>query len=555
MDALLAPFQSLGRKRLIALGAIGLAVFTLVLIATLALTREEMTRLYTGLDAEASGQMVAALEEMGATVRVDEDGSIWAPEADAPRLRMALAAQGLPRNGGLGYEVFDEGRSLGLTSFMQRITRTRALEGELVRSILTLDGVESARVHLVLPERDAFSRQPAKPTASVVVRTRGAASLSANQAAAIRQLVAAAAPRLSPGDVSVLDSRHGMVAGAEGGVGSAAAGDTRRQVETDLRAAVERMLNPVVGAGNIRVEIAAELVTAREVVREQTFDPRSSAVRSEQTIEQVDDTRERAETGAVTVEQNLPEPDIQEDADGSNRSSSERVEQTRNYELSSLVRERVLEPGDVKRLTAAVIVNAEAVGDGAGGVDQAALANIDTLVKAAIGFSSARGDTVEVAPMAFAEPLLPAVDQPGVVHLAVARLGEVAKWSAFGLVGLVLVLVVVRPLVKIVTRRDEAGLGRTEAEALLAAPAGEETDGEAGETDSDATLGLEAPAEGELKALPRPSVDETLDKMMDLREVEGQVRASSLQKLGRIVEEHPDEVVAIVRSWIYEEAA
>lgn len=564
MDQLVSTFQTLGRQRLVALGGAGAAVFLLVIASAFMLGREEMVRLYTGLDPEMSGKLVAALEEQGAQIRVSDDGSILAPAADAPRLRMAMAAQGLPQRNGLGYELFDDRRSVGLTSFMQRINRTRALEGELSRSILTLEGVDAARVHLVLPERDAFSREPAQPSASVVVRTNTAGTLSANQAAAIRHLVAAAAPRLTTDNVTVLDAQHGMIAGPAGETGpAAAAGDARRQVEADLRAAVERMLNPVLGAGSLRVEVAAELVTAREVIREETFDPRSSALRSEQTVEELDDTAEAGETGAVSIEQNLPEGEIDETTGASARSSSERLEQTRNFELSSVVRERVLEPGDVARLAVAVIVDEAALtmtttGDAAPQPDAEQLARIEALVRAAVGYSPSRGDVIEVAYMPFAEPLLPAAPPaPNVALIAAERADDVAKWLVFGVLGLVVVIVVLRPIAR--TFAAERADARSDAGAApaIAAPnteAAASADGDAPSEGAPAN-GLEAPAEGELKALPRPSISDALDQMMDLRDIEGQVRASSLQKLGRIVEEHPDEAVAIIRSWIYEEAA
>lgn len=570
MESLFTTFQTLGRQRLLMLGAAGIGVFILVIVAGLWLSREDMTRLYTGLDPEMSGKVVAALEEQGAKIKVSDDGSIWAPAADAPRLRMTMAAQGLPQRNGLGYELFDDRRSVGLTSFMQRINRTRALEGELSRSILTLSGVESARVHLVLPERDAFSREPAPPTASVIVRTRMAGTLSANQAAAIRHLVAAAAPRLTTANVTVLDAQHGMVAGPgdETGASAAAAGDARRQVEADLRAAVERMLNPVLGVGNLRVEIAAELVTAREVIREETYDPRSGALRSEQTIEELDDSAEAGETGAVSIQQNLPEAEIDEGTDTGARSSSERVEQTRNFELSSVVRERVLEPGDIKRLAVAVIVNeASLISPGSEGqtqpaLDPAKLARIDALVKAAVGFTPARGDVVEVAPLAFADPLLPTgPTTPNIAVLAAERADQVAKWMVFGLLGLTIVIVVLRPIARSFARENDKGKGGNDSQATpaLAPPAQPEAGTTANaDNTSEPTPGadgLPTPAEGELRALPSPSISDTLDQMMDLRDVEGEVRADSLQKLGRICEEHPDEAVAIIRSWIYEEAA
>ncbi len=554
--------QTLGRSRLIALGVVGALVFAGVVAAPIVLTRPDMAPLYANLDDQEAGKVVAALEQMGARHVVSGDGAILVQADQAARWRMALAEQGLPRAGGLGYELFDEQRTLGLTTFMQRINRTRALEGELARSILALEGVEGARVHLVLPERDAFTREPAAPTASVVVRTQTAGALSADHAAAIRHLVAAAVPRLAPDAVTVLDAAHGVVSAPRGGAAAsaAAAGDARRQVEADLRLAVERMLTPVLGAGNIRVEIAAELVTAREVIREQTFDPRGGALRSEQTVEASDDSRESDETGAVTIEQNLPEPNLNETGESSAASSSERVEQTRNYEVSSLTRERVLEPGDVKRVAAAVIVNAAAPGltvsgadgEGAGALDAAALARIEELVRAAVGFTPARGDVVRVDALPFTDAPLTVTNQPlSPTELVATHLDDTVKWTAVMIIGGLVVLFVLRPAMnRVLDVREEA----TELAQTSLTPLGRVA--AAGDSD-DAEDPVEGAEDGDsaIKALPSPTIEDTLDRMMDVRAVEGQVRASSLHKLGLIVEENPDEAVAILRSWIYEEAA
>ncbi len=554
--------ETLGRSRLIALGVVGALVFAGVVAAPILLTRPEMTALYADLDDQEAGKVIAVLEQMGARHVVNSDGAIIVPADQAARLRMALAEQGLPRAGGLGYELFDEQRTLGLTTFMQRINRTRALEGELARSILSLEGVEGARVHLVLPERDAFTREPAAPTASVVVRTQTAGALSADHAAAIRHLVAAAVPRLAPDAVTVLDAAHGVVSAPRSGAAAsaAAAGDARRQVEADLRLAVERMLTPVLGAGNIRVEIAAELVTAREVIREQTFDPRGGALRSEQTVEASDDSRESDETGAVTIEQNLPEPNLNEAGESSAASSSERVEQTRNYEVSSVTRERVLEPGDVKRVTAAVIVNAAAPAltsasgeaDAAATPDAAAMARIEELVRAAVGFTPARGDVVRVDALPFTDAPLAVTSQPLTpTEIVATHLDDTIKWVAVMVVGGLVVLFVLRPAMnRVLEVRDET----TELAHTSLTPLGRVAGAADGEADEEAAEGAED-GDPSVKALPSPTIEDTLDRMMDVRAVEGQVRASSLHKLGLIVEENPDEAVAILRSWIYEEAA
>src|SRR5690606_25685550 len=176
LKSLIENLQALGTKRLIILGGVGVAIVAAIVGMSLIMSRASMTALYANLDKGESARIGQVLQELNIPFDIQNDGTavLVAPD-DARRARMSLAERGLPASGSAGYKLFDDAGALGLTSFMQQVTRTRALEGELARTIQTMDGVVAARVHLVLPEREAFSRTAARPTASVFIRANGAA--------------------------------------------------------------------------------------------------------------------------------------------------------------------------------------------------------------------------------------------------------------------------------------------------------------------------------------------------------------------------------------------
>src|SRR3546814_763860 len=219
-------------------------------------------------------------------------------------VRMALAERGLPSNGKAGYELFDEQGALGLTSFMQRVTRTRALEGELARTIQTMDSVRAARVHIVMPDREAFSRTAPTPTASVIIRTDDHQQLPHEKAAAVQRLVAASVPNLSPSNVTVLDTAGNILAAEAEGSSPllSRVGDIKTQTETRMVDAVEELLTPYLGIGNFRVMATADIDMDREVVAEQIFDPDSQIERSRREMSETESSTDRSRSEEHTSE-------------------------------------------------------------------------------------------------------------------------------------------------------------------------------------------------------------------------------------------------------------
>ncbi|WP_428410357.1 flagellar basal-body MS-ring/collar protein FliF [Hyphococcus sp.] len=559
-------FRQMTMQRLAVLCIAGAAVIAVLAGIFISFAQPQMDPLFTDLQEGDAAKIVTELESMDVPVRLSADGrTIYAPRDRISRLRMGLAEKGLPAGGAVGYEIFDEKNSLGLTSFMQDVSRLRALEGELSRTIQTLNDIESARVHLVLATRDPFSRDTAPPTASVVVRMRGALTLEARHAAAIRHLVASAVPRLTPSAVSVLDARVGVVFAEENGAlaGASSVDGLRKDIEARLASAVESVLTPHLGPGRVRVRVAADLRTEREVRREERFDPDSTALRSRQVIDETERSRENTDENPVTVQQNLPEAGVDANVNARSQSEQERSEQLLNYEVSSVRSEQVIEPGEIERLSVSVLVDqVRETGPDGQTVLRARtpeeMARLENLVKSAVGFSGERGDvvTLESLPFANLDELMPPVRPAGVGEILASNLDSFARAAALLVLGLIFIFAVIRPAMD----RAMPPIVREERMAATAA-SGEPSGFEAVAQLSDETGGEGEPRavedggeEGERLALPKRPMNEALNSMLELRDVDGKVRASSVRKLGEIAEEYPDEVVTILRNWIYEDS-
>ncbi len=556
MEDILGSAKQLSTRRMTILLIAGAAVIAVIAGIFITMARPQMSLLFTDLSESDAAGIVMNLEQEGIPVQLSADGrSIYAPKDRITRLRMDLAQEGLPAGGTVGYEIFDNANAMGLTSFMQNVSRVRALEGELSRTIQSLASVDSARVHLVLGTRDPFSREAPKPSASVVVRMRGAMTLDSSQAASIRHLVASAVPNLMPTGVSVLDARLGTVFAEESGdfAGAASVDGLKRSIETRLAAAVESILTPTVGPGKVRVSVAADLSTEKAVEREMLFDPRQTAVRSRQVVDETETARENATDPPVTVEQNLPEADIDSDVAAKQRSETERSEQVTNFEISSTERERTIEPGAIQRLSVSVLVDHQRTTDAEGNVvteprSEAELAQIENLVRSAVGFSSARGDSITIENMAFIDLDESFVGAPPVSlkEAVVNNIDSITKAGMLLVFGIVIVFGIVRPAMSKLLAESAANSNDPETVSM------EEIGAEGGTTT--AADGTEIPNEERL-SLPKQTMDQTLNQMLELRDVDGKVRASSVHKLGQIADQYPEEVVAILRNWIYEDAA
>ena len=533
MRSLLQGLKTLGPARLGALVAVGLGTLGLLALLVLSSATQPMALLYGDLALRDSGQMTAALGRAHIPYRLDAGGSeILVPEDQVPQARVLLARQGLPSGGNIGYGIFDHADMLGMTPFQERIDETRAMEGELARTIAAIEGVRAARVHLVLPRRAPFARTSRPAQASVLLTMQGAAVLDRDGVQAILNLIAAAVPGLKPQNIAIVDSRGDLLAraGAPVGVAGMALSDEgiRRATELRLARAVEGMLARSLGAGHVRAEASVRMNFDQVHETAETYDPNGQVALSEQSV-----TDKRQSTRArptVSVQNNLPNAPA---AKGNVGHSETRRESTTNYDISRTVRTLIHQQPTITRISLAVMVDSARVHS------PAELLRISNLVKTAIGFDAKRGDSVRVVAMPFAgSGAAPAAVKPHgwvAFHLSQADVLRLGESAIAGLIGLLALLLVLRPMVLRLTAPLPAGVavpalagGATAPVALAGAPAAP-------------TAAADVPM----------LQDET---MVQVAQIEGQIRASSIRRISEMAEKHPDETLSIVRGWMAEGA-
>ncbi len=555
MGGLSQMLQNLGAAKVGTMAVVTLALIAFFTFVTERVTAPNMALLYNGLQLEDSGSIVSQLESQNIPYELRNNGSeILVPSSEVLRLRVSLAQEGIPAGGSIGYELFDKNQSLGTTSFQQNLNRLRALEGELARTIRSIDKVSAVRVHLVLPKREVFERKRRQPTAAIILKIRGGVRLEQSQVLAIQHLVAAAVPGLKPGAISIVDSRGTLLArGLPDGDGVRSPSnleEMRTKMEKRLQTSVEALLERSVGFGNVRVQVSAVVDFNRTTVNSETYDPDGQVVRSTQTVEESAQSSENKADNAVTVANNLPATGSETAGAGSN-SVNNRTEETVNFEISKTVKSQVREAGVIRRLSVAVLVNGKTGSDANGKKtyeprSEEELAQLATLVRSAIGYDKKRGDQVEVVNMQFAtlDDIAATVADPSFLGLTKDDYFRLAEMLVLTVVGILVLLLVVRPLISrglsiaadAVANSTQNALTATGPEALPG-PNGEAI---AGASSSEAVENLTAESEE--------------DSLIDIARIEGQVKASSVKKVVELVERHPDETVAIMRNWLYKDA-
>ena len=538
VQSLVAFLRGLGASRLMAMVAVTTALLGFFAFVIMRVTTPQMTTLFTDLSAEDSSSIIKDLERQAIPFELRNEGAvIMVPKDKVTRLRMKLAESNLPKGGGVGYEIFDKSDALGTTSFVQNINHLRALEGELARTIRAIDRIQAARVHLVLPERPLFSRETPEPSASIVVRVRG--SLEPQQIRAIRHVVASAVNGLKPQRVSIVDEAGRLLADGAGKDAEIAVGDERRTAfEKRMRNEVEAIVSSVVGQGRARVQLTADFDYNKVTQTSDKFDPEGRVLRSSQTREESALTAEN--NGQVTVNNELPGNQANTTTPAA-RDQSKKSEETNNYEISRTTKTEVTEAGRVNRISVAVLVDGAYTKNEKGEMvyqdrSKEQLDRIATLVRSAIGFDQKRGDQVEVVNLRFAEaPAVPPVVEPtgllGMLQFTKDDVMYVIELGVMMLLGLVVLFMVIRPLVKRILA--------SEVVPALAEPAPALTDGSAQERGPGQALiaGTSGTAQ-----------------LIDVAQVQGQVHAQAVHRVGELAERNPNETASIVRQWLSEPA-
>ena len=562
--------KSLGAARMAAMAAVTLALIGFFSFLMVQMTTPQMVPLFTDLSVDDSASIIKDLERQAVPYQIKSDGAIiMVPKDRVARLRMKLAESGLPKGGGVGYEIFDKTDSLGATTFVQNINHLRALEGELARTIRSIDRVQAARVHLVLPERPLFSRDKVDASASIVLKVRGA--LEPQQVRAVRHLVASAVNGLKPERVSVIDETGKLLAdGAtpDNPLNGASSDERKLAYENRLRSEVETIVSSVVGPGHARVQINADFDVNRITQTSDKFDPDGRVLRSSQTREEQSATSDNKD-GSVSVGTELPGGNkSQQPADsGSRGDQSRKTEEIVNYEISRTTKTEVIEAGRVNRISAAVLVDGVYSKNDKGEVayqprPKEELDRIAALVRSAIGFDAKRGDQVEVVNLRFAEttpsPVNEVTGWMSYLQFTKDDIMGAAEKSVMALLGLVVLFMVVRPLVRRVITPEGAQTPFAAAPAAAvpavtaeaAAAAGVMLPGVSGNITS--TGGPNVSIVGGDEAV---AISNRTSAMIDIAKVQGQVHAQSVQKVGELADKNPHEAVSIIRNWLHEDAA
>lgn len=524
--------------RLAAMGGVLIFLMGFLIYLAAHLGTTEMAVLFNELDNADAKKIIAQLEEQNVPYRLYKNGTeIHVPVSDALKLRVQLA-ETVNSGSVVGYEIFDKAQSPGVGHDIINLQMLRALEGELSRTIKAIDNVKAARVHLVLPRREMFSREEQKPSASVIVRMDEKAKLNPKQVEAIQRLVAAAVPKMQTKDVSIMDARGTLLTknfDDDEQMQVSSNEEMRREYEKRLINSVQSLIEQSVGLEKVRVQASLEMDFDQIVVNKELYDPDAQVLRSSTTIEENSHTDEREPI--VSVEQNLP------DAEAKNNNqvtqNANRTEETVNYEISKQVISQVRKNGVIKRLSVAVIVdgNYEVKPNGKKEYiprTEKEMELLTTLVRSAVGFDAARGDTVEVINLPFYNPdELLLLDDPVVfMNFTKKEVIKMIEGISVAFVAVLVVLLVVRPLI---VKAFEQPAAEAEEERLLMAQ-------------SENMQQIAGPASG--NALTE---SEQLEELIDIAKVEGRVKASSVKKIGEIIEQHPEEAVSIIRNWLYSE--
>jgi flagellar M-ring protein FliF len=529
---LLNNLIQLGPRRLMALGLIGFTVLVTVVGGAYYLSRPEFEPLYTGLSREDVTRIGAALRESNITFDANAAGdAVSVRPSQTMQARMLLAEKGLPTSANSGYELFDKIGSLGLTSFMQEVTKLRALEGEIARTIQLMKGVKAARVHIVLPVRGSFRAAQQPASASVVLRTEGA--IEARTAQSIRHLVAAAVPGMTRDKVTVLGADGSLLLAEEDDSSAAPTkmAGLQKLVGQMVQENIRKTLTPYLGLDNFEVSVASQLSTDKRQTNETVYDPEARAERSVRNVREKETSQNADRQTPVTVQQNLPDQQVNGGGSKNSNDEKQRREDVTNFEVSSRTTTTVSDGYSVKKLFIAVLINrTKLVADLGDKSNQAIIdskiAEINQLAATAGGLDRNRGDQIQVTAVDFAENSRDIAPVPpiGLVEMLNRQMGNFINAVTILAVAAMLVWFGLRPAVNgILTHRAQQEQAETaDAAAELAS----------------ATMGL--PEQAELNLV---------------EDLEGKMQRTPQKRLEQIVRLDHMQAAAILKQWIRRDEA
>lgn len=516
------------------LGPIKLAIASVTLLAFLLLfsiylfkiSSSDMSVLYSGLEQSDTSRITSELDAKNIPYVVEDEGSVVRiPGDDVLKTRLHMASKGLPSHGAIvGYEIFDKEETLGTTNFLQNVKLVRALEGELTRTVSSFDAVAKARIHLVIPQREVFAKDRQDPRASVILKLNGK-GLSKSEINSITHLMVTAVPGLDMRNITIVDTAgRSLKLGGDDENNFDPAGATtaleeyRLNYESRLARTIEDLLERSLGNGKVRARVSADINFDRIVTNSETYDPDSAVVRSVQSIEERERTPIAGEDSIdVSILNNLPGSGSGADILSNQAATVERSDETKNYEISKIVRSEISESGAVRKLSVAVLVDGTYKEDKETGESkytprsEEELKQIESLVKATIGFSAARKDKVEVVNMAFMDDMnMMDIED----HWLRDQLPSLFQSLVLAIIVILVFLTIVRPMAMKIF--DVSKTAMDKAKVSL---------------DQD---------------------DEEAEQEIEVSLVEQKVQAASIRKVTDVMNNHPDEALTVLRRWLNE---
>ena len=562
MNSFVATLNQLGPARLGVMGAILLGLLMFFVFISMRITTPEMKLLYTDLSSIDSGAIAAKLEESQIIYEISSDGSrILVPGDTVGRARMLLADAGLPNGGSMGYELFDKQSGFGTTNFVQNINQVRALEGELARTISSLDNIRSARVHIVLPQRQKFSREQRPPSASVVLGVNSGSVVDRQQIVSVQSLIASAVPGLKSRSVAVIDSNGNLLAkgGSEGDdMLSLKTEDLRKNYEIRLKNKIEEQVSRIVGYGKVTAIVTAEMDFDRVNTNEEIYNPEGQVLRSTQSTQESSTERESVSSD-VSVGNNLPGIGGDLLASQGPNAENNRNEEVTNYEISKTIRNTIHQSGKVEKINVSVLIDGKYSTDEEGVKTyaprpQEEMDKITSLIRTAIGFNEDRGDALEVINLQFAtiESSEEIIDERFIFGFEKTSLIDAAEIIVIAIMVILVVLLVLQPMVgKLMTMEmPKPALGLDDIlqqDLLSASPANPAL--------SPPTSAVQIGADGQpigANAYEEETAED--EDLINIQGIEGKVKASTVKKVEQIVESYPTETVSVIRSWMTQES-
>lgn len=528
-------FLALGPRRLTALAAVSVALFSAIAIGSFFIARSDFQPLYVGLSAQDTNRMAAVLGELGMPFETSTDGARLAvPASLMARARGVLAERGLPSSADAGYELFDKIGPLGLTTFMQEMTRVRALEGEITRTLASMNGITSARVHLVFGDKGNFRAASQTPTASVVLKLGVTPDRAPVEA--VRNVVAAAVPGLSMDNVRVVSSDGAVLAAGGDGTrpGANKMFDLEKAFATQLKQNIADALAPMLGYSNFQTSVAVRLNADQSTISENIYDPESKVERSVRVVKEAGNSKDGSNDQSVSVERNVPQAGETSGPGGAkNQKSNQRRDEITNYEISSKSISTTRDGYRVETISVALLVNRSALkkSDGTALDDTAVaakMAEIEKLAASATGLDVKRGDRVTAVAQVFA------IDDPGLVDQQFSGLSVILHDNSSSIIAAVVMVVAVlaviwlgvKPVLRIML--NPPALSSATAASVRA----------------DRVIGGSVLDSADRSTIPASM---QIGAESDLKE--GSV-APMVARLNELISRDPQQAVAVVRRWI-----